>query len=293
MINISNTKELIQLTNIKRETVHESIFVCRFEEFTDVDPSIMESHQKDFFEISISKEDKGTLYHRDKKFTNLSYSLSFISPNQFFKFEPHEDSPSEGYIIFFKPSIFKSTKQNYDICNIYPLFKLHANPIYLLSKEQINTLYPLFDAIYSECLKGDDLSDKMLRAYLELILQKCMRTIRQNTSTLNLRRHEEISYRFEELLSENSSRIKKLADYATALHISSAYLSECIKKATGRTAKQIMVDYQVVKAKSLLNQSTMAINELAIQLGFDEVTNFTKFFKKYTGLTPSRFRKIV
>jgi AraC-like DNA-binding protein len=291
MINISTTEELLRLSNIKRDTIYENIVVCKFEEFIDMDPSIMESHQKDFFEVNINREDKGMFYHRHKSYTNLSYSLSFMSPNQIFKYVPSEEGNEEGIIIFFKPSVFHPTKQNYDISSIYPLFKLHANPVYRLSPEQVNTLYPLFEDIYNECLKNDPVSDKMIRAYLEIILQMGLRTVKQNSQLLYLNRHEEITYQFEELLSDNTSRIKKLTNYADALHISPAYLSECIKKTTGRTAKQIMVDYQIIKAKSMLNQSSITIKELAIQLGFDEVTNFTKFFKKNTGQTPTQFRK--
>jgi YesN/AraC family two-component response regulator len=54
-----------------------------------------------------------------------------------------------------------------------------------------------------------------------------------------------------------------------------------------------MVDYQIIKAQAMLNTSDTPIYNIAHELGFDEVTNFTKFFKKYTGQTPSQFRKVL
>jgi YesN/AraC family two-component response regulator len=104
-------------------------------------------------------------------------------------------------------------------------------------------------------------------------------------------RQEIVAFEFEELVATHRTDMKSLGDYANALNISTVYLSECIKKTTGRTAKQIMVDYQIIKAQAMLNTSDTPIYNIAHELGFDEVTNFTKFFKKYTGQTPSQFRK--
>jgi len=63
-------------------------------------------------------------------------------------------------------------------------------------------------------------------------------------------------------------------------------------KATRKTAKRIITEYLILESKSLLNQSTKTINDIAFQLGFNDTSNFIAFFKKNTSSTPSQYRKL-
>lgn len=62
------------------------------------------------------------------------------------------------------------------------------------------------------------------------------------------------------------------------------------QKNSGKPAKQVLIDFQLLKSKSLLKQSNMSIKEIAFKLGYEDVTNFTKFLKKNLGITPKAFR---
>ena len=58
-----------------------------------------------------------------------------------------------------------------------------------------------------------------------------------------------------------------------------------------KTPKQIIDERIVLESKRLLVHSSMAIKEVAYELGYDEPTNFVKYFRKHTALTPSEFRE--
>ncbi|TAJ12098.1 AraC family transcriptional regulator [Marinilabiliaceae bacterium JC017] len=291
MVELKSTEEIVNILKLKRRIIHKDIIAFKFDEVNPQDPLAETGYHSDFFEIVIAKQDSGTLLHRHKVYTNLDNTLNFLSPMQMVKYIPSDISKSDtGISILFKASLFFPVLQNYDIRNDFPFFKIHTSPIYRLTEQQTHSLYPLFESLYHESLQNDIGSLRIIRAYLDIILNSCLRVMKQNVETVTLSRPETITCKFEELVASYQPEFKSLKDYAANLNISPVYLSECIKKVTGKTARQVMVDYRLLKAKSLLKQYEMPIKEIACELGFDEVTNFTKFFKKHTGHTPSQFR---
>lgn len=79
-------------------------------------------------------------------------------------------------------------------------------------------------------------------------------------------------------------------DHARELGDSERTLSRACLDVTGRTAKQVLSDRLVLEAKRLLAHSDLTAAAVASQLGFDEPTNFQRFFKRQTGLTPGAFQ---
>jgi len=65
------------------------------------------------------------------------------------------------------------------------------------------------------------------------------------------------------------------------------------KLATKQTTKQLIDAYVILEAKRKLSIENIRVQQLADELGFDEVTNFVKYFKKNTLLTPSQFKKSI
>ena len=81
--------------------------------------------------------------------------------------------------------------------------------------------------------------------------------------------------------------VKHLADQ---VNLSSNYLSDLLKKETGKNAQEQIHFYLIEEAKNLLINSEKNINEIAYNLGFDYPQYFNKLFKKKTGKTPMEYR---
>ena len=62
---------------------------------------------------------------------------------------------------------------------------------------------------------------------------------------------------------------------------------------TSVIGKDLNIDIHIVNAKRSLTNKSIPINKIAFDLGFDEATNFTKFFKKRTQFTPRKFRQLL
>jgi AraC-like DNA-binding protein len=78
--------------------------------------------------------------------------------------------------------------------------------------------------------------------------------------------------------------------FADALGLSVKTLNRACLAATGHATKSCINQRITLEAKRLLAHTDAAIQAIAIDLGFDDPTNFVKFFKREAGLTPGQFR---
>jgi len=83
----------------------------------------------------------------------------------------------------------------------------------------------------------------------------------------------------------------KIENLAKEFMLSSNYISIYVKKQTGFSIQQHIIQYKIKTAEKLLLQSPYNINEIADKLGFNDTSHFNKIFKGYQQLSPSEFRK--
>ena len=93
----------------------------------------------------------------------------------------------------------------------------------------------------------------------------------------------------DQLKSGNAVRALEIRDFASLLHVHPVHLSNTIKEVTGQSSCSFYEARLLEISKELLLNTKMSIGEIAIRLTYDP-SNFTKFFKNYTGTTPKKFR---
>ncbi|HRG48598.1 MAG TPA: AraC family transcriptional regulator, partial [Leptospiraceae bacterium] len=96
---------------------------------------------------------------------------------------------------------------------------------------------------------------------------------------------------FKDLLNENFSKLKTVSSYAKLIQVSEKRLTQATTKVLGKTPKEMMDDKVMLEAKRLLTYTNKSIREIGYILGFDEPTNFTKYFRKHSTKTPVEFRE--
>ena len=82
-----------------------------------------------------------------------------------------------------------------------------------------------------------------------------------------------------------------VSDIARAVGTSASYLSRVFKEITGATVIQSMNQKRLGKAKNYLDTTDMKIYEIADALGFENITYFSRFFKKHTGMSPKEYKE--
>lgn len=97
--------------------------------------------------------------------------------------------------------------------------------------------------------------------------------------------------RFMELLFDRSSVLDSVSGYASRLNISPSYLNKLVRAQTRHSAMEWVEIARVNWAKGLLKDRSRSVAEVSYAIGIDDPSYFTRFFRKYTQMTPSEFRK--
>ncbi len=92
-----------------------------------------------------------------------------------------------------------------------------------------------------------------------------------------------------ELKEGKADRAKEIRDFASVMHLHPVHLSNTIKEVTGESTCNLYENRLLAVAKELLLTTSLPVAQIARQLTYDP-SNFTKFFKAYTGITPKKFR---
>lgn len=100
-----------------------------------------------------------------------------------------------------------------------------------------------------------------------------------------------IIYRFLKLLSQHYLVQREVTYYAGQLNIHEKYLSQLLKRKTGKTARQFIIEMVILEAKVLLDDRSLAIKQVADLLNFENQFHFSRFFRRYAGASPSQYRK--
>lgn len=219
-------------------------------------------------------------------------------------FQKYKISPST--VIYIHPSQVHRiiTFENVSVSS-WSINNENLNPKYLKILEDLTPAKPLVlkKETFSIISEAVSLSIKFFerkndKLYHSLIKDSCnalvalvaSQFLEQSKSTHKLSRIEIVTKDFKEILERNYTTAKRPAAYAQKLNISTPYLNECVKNATGYSVSHHIQQRVILEAKRLLFHSDKAVKEIAIELGFDDYPYFSRLFTKVTGITALAFR---
>ena len=96
---------------------------------------------------------------------------------------------------------------------------------------------------------------------------------------------------FRKLIEQHYKEKKLTKDYAAILYVTPNHLNALCKDVTGRSAGELIRDRVLLEAKRPLVNAKLTISQIASELNFIDNSYFSKFFRKYEGITPEAFRK--
>ena len=100
-----------------------------------------------------------------------------------------------------------------------------------------------------------------------------------------------ITQRYYDLLLTYIEKEHSIPFYAQKLNVTPNHLNKSIKSVTGKTALLLLNEIRLMEAKTRLKYTDFPISEIAFQLGFEDQSYFSRFFKKYTNITPGEFKR--
>ncbi|UTW63785.1 AraC family transcriptional regulator [bacterium SCSIO 12741] len=284
--------DLLTSLNVADYQVFDSFHILKFKDHLDRLSLQTVSRQCDFFLLYFSNHYDADIHVDDTFFSAKDKTLiSFLAPLQTLSVDVKKVDPiSSGYMVAFEASFFQTGRSNFDIQQSFPFFNPHFSPVYFLEKGE-NVFSDLLQQIHSLFKEPTAENREIIRSYLNILLFEARKAFLEGSIKTTLStRSQQIAFSFENLIKQHSRERQPLEFYAQKLNLSTVYLSECVKKATDKTAKQILKEYVLLDASTLLLQTTDTIDHISDTLGFSATSNFINFFKKESGFTPSRYR---
>lgn len=253
------------------------------------------------YQVNLKQLGCGNLFYGKNSYDYEEGTLVFTSPGQVATFEgelPEANETDEGWTLAFHPDLIRKSSLS-DKIDTYSFFHYDVNEALHLSSEELKTIEELLDKIVKEYSQNlDKHSQNLIISNIELLLDYCTRFYdRQFYMRTNL--NTDIVSKFERLLKTyyqsdivNELGIPNVQYMARELNFSSNYLSDLLKKETGKTAQEHIHLFVIEKAKNSLLNSGSSISEIGYSLGFEYPQHFSNLFKLKTGMSPSEFRNL-
>lgn len=204
-----------------------------------------------------------------------------------------DKTPLDGRAILFTDSFYCRTEADTKYLSNNILFNDLLSISVIQPDDQTHLFEVLFNQMEEELtFPKDPVQDDILQNLLNNFLIYSER-IRRIQGFTEIKKGADLDYvmLFKDLLDQQYKHQKQVSFYAKQIHITGKRLNQATSKVLGKTPKTLIDERVMLEAKRLLAHTTESIKEIGFSLGFEEPTNFIKYFKKHTLTTPTEFRK--
>ena len=252
----------------------------------------------DLYQISFKAGISGTFLYGRNTYDFQEGTLVFTRPQQAMNFSDTQEEPSaHGWVLMFHPDLIRKSELGKNITN-YRFFSYDTREALHLSEDEKRSLTELVKKIQDEYSQNIDRhTQKLIIANIELMLDYCTRYydrqfyVRTNINQDIVTRFENLLITYFETQESVNAGLPTVKFCAEQLNMSSSYLSDLLKKETGKHAQQRIQEHIIDRAKTLSLGSKEQVSQIAFALGFEYPQHFSKLFKKQTGMSPADYRK--
>jgi AraC-like DNA-binding protein len=298
IVHLHSVADLYKLFNLGNSQ-HPLVAVLDFSNVSEK----MQEYSKistDFYSIMFKNYCKNNIKYGRKAIDFQDGNLICIAPNQTLEIDNEIEHKEDmmGWGLFFHPDLIRATSLNEKLKS-YSFFNYEVTEALHLSDKEKNILFECVQKIQMELQENIDVhSQYIMVSTIELLLNYCLRfygrqmITRSQTNKSIIAQIETIlnNYFTETYVKEQGlPSVKFLADN---VNLSPSYLSDLLKKETGKNAQEHIHFYLIEQAKTYLVNTDKNINEIAYHLGFEYPQYFNKLFKQKTGKTPLEYRTL-
>jgi AraC-like DNA-binding protein len=298
-IHLQTISDLFKFFQLNQSLQHPLVAVI---DFSKVNENITgETKLSSDFYALICKNYTGNNIKYGRKIVDFQGgSLISMAPNQVLEMENDID-PSEtikGWGLFFHPDLIRATSLHDKMKN-YSFFTYEMSEALHLSEKEDQVLFDTVLKISAELKENTDIhSQAIIVSQIELLLNYCSRfygrqfITRKNSNNAVVVQVEKILSEYFQQNNIAALGLPTVKYVAEQVHVSPGYLSDLLKKETGKNAQDHIHFYLIEEAKNILLNTNKSVGEIAYALGFEYPQYFNKLFKQKTGKTPVEFRSM-
>lgn len=225
-----------------------------------------------------------------------------ITPNHVFFVSPEQvhqiitDPHPTGFVILFTPEFLEKNSIREDfIANLRLFKKSDETPPLPLTERMIGPLKMFADQMLAAFQSENDMRFETIGAYLKLFLIECNGhcSLFPGTNTQTIEVGKTLVRQFKAVVEKHYKTWHQVKDYAEELNVSPNYLNEVIKSALHISAKDYIQNRLMLEAKRMTIFTGKSIKEIGFDLGFEDPSHFSKFFKSNTGQSLVEFKETI
>ena len=252
--------------------------------------SMKEPHATSFYEIFLFTKGSGSMILDGKKLDFKSPAVLLLPPAR-----PRQwilKSVPECKLVIFEGEFMEAfLKDNLFLNRLYFFGNYDCPPLLALTKQRAQYFQELLSQIKSEIKGLSPDSHELLRAYLYQLLIVLNRNYTEHYSLKgNLYRNTDM-LKFKDLLKQHIHEKQKVSEYADLLKINRNRLNQLCKEVFGKDALVVIHEHLLQSCKTELLTTSKTIAEISYEYNFSAPSNFVRFFKSLTNLSPAAYRE--
>lgn len=246
-------------------------------------------HRHDFYLCVLIIEGEGK--------HEIDFTTYDVKPGRVFFLKPGQShfwsfsSTVKGYIFFHTHEFFTLSMSELNL-NEFPFYTLNESFLDL-PKDKISFFIQAFKNINDAFSSNQIFKRAYLLSMVNLIYIDFLRLFKQNSKPKPRQSINNLIVvsKLESLINSNFIQNKRASFYAEKLHITVRHLNRITKEVLNKTVTEMLFNKIALEAKRLLVHTNAQLPKVAYELGFEDYSHFSKFFKLKTGESPSSFRK--
>lgn len=280
-------------SEIFRKTGHFNVFTM--EDYTGPLPAYpMPYSRKDYYKIALIRG-AHLVEYADHSYNVQHNMLMFANPQIPYNWTPEKVQPVGAFCVFTEDYM-----KGFGNITDYPLYQPGGTPILDITDAEADKVMEHFKRMFTEIASDYIYKYDVLRSQVFELIHTGLKlspaiTLGENAgSNAGMRIaslfHELLERQFPIESAMQQVRLKTAAAFADQLNVHINHLNRVLKEATGKTTTQLIAARLATEARVLLKHTNWNISEIAWCLGFEDTSNFVKFFKKHGAITPNQFR---
>ena len=277
-----------KINNFKENSFHSNLYVNTFKKHLEQHSFIESLHRHDFYVLVLFTKGSGSHKIDFDDFAIEEGSLFLMQPGQIHSWELSPDI--EGYIVFYSQEIYNLHFGMKKIESYLFYQSSKNNSAIILNKEELKSIIPFFDLMIAEnkvnkIQKKDKILNLLDCIHIEIL--RIYNNIGEQESHIYNHKLKE----FEALLETHYKLEKAPSFYANKMAITLKHLNRIAKTVLNKTITELIANRVILESKRILVEQKKTVAQIADELGYEDYSYFSKFFKKHTGMTPKTFLK--
>lgn len=272
------------------ESTKNDLMISRLSDYLEAHQNLVFPHRHSFYHLVYFTEGAGSHTIDFLHFPVKPEQIYFMAPGQVHSWD--FKGKMEGYVVNFSGTFFQSFLLRPDFLESFPFLNgVTSDSVINLNREFASTVGHIFENLITQSELAGSRQEDMIRVLLLQIFitieqshlgpSSEARKVNQNATIRN----------FYKLIERNFLEMRQPGVYADLLNVTPNHLNALVKEHLGKQAGEVIRERVLLEAKRLLVNRELTVAEIAYKLNFNDNSYFTRFFKKYGGVTPEVFRE--